>query len=87
MKGSTLRELLKLNQSIMIQQQLKIACLLNLVEELLQYGKKNNDRKLGTIIEEGLKKFSSFNDSTKLATAQMKALKQKIEDENKEEQI
>ena len=87
MKGSTLAELLKLNQSIMIQQQLKISVLLGVVEEVVKYGRKNNDYNLGNILEKGLKKFSSFDDSTKLVTAQMKALQKRIEDEDKEEQI
>lgn len=87
MKGSTLKELLKLNQSIMIQQQLKIAALLGLVEDVIKYGKKNNDLKLADIIDKGLKKFSAFDESTKLVTAQSKGLKARIEEEDKNEKI
>ena len=86
MKGSTLRELLKLNQSVMIQQQLKIAALLGLVEDVIKYGKSKDDLKLADIVDKGLKKFSAFDESTKLVTAQMKALKQRIEEENKDEE-
>ena len=71
----------------MIQQQLKIAALLGLIEDVIKYGKKNNDLKLADIIDKGLKKFSAFDESTKLVTAQMQGLKARIEEENRNEKI
>lgn len=87
MKGSTLQELLRLNQQIMIQQQLKISALLAVIEETVQYGKKKNDLQLGAIIEKGMKKLSAFDEPTKFVTEQLKSIKSRIEQENKEEQL
>lgn len=86
MKGETLQKLLLLNQNFLTQQQQKIDILMETFGNILEYGSQLKDQKLALILKQGLDKYEKVHESSKLTVLELKALKAKMDEEQKNEE-